>query len=236
MGLKDKLKHFKDFDGYSGSLSKADMDNNLDLLADEIDKRVEYDPQLYSIAFGESTASANYSEAFGEGSEASEVYSYARGYRVKASAPGAQIFGGNIENKQPSSIGYGAGMGNVSNLNIRSFDLVETTDGNEKSFYFPVILWKNSINYILIKCEAIDADISNKWIFERKLVVRVDGDGNVTVDSDNNTDIVKDDSDWDFKIEATNGDNPSLSFKAVGKDGVNIAWGIEREHRQTYWN
>jgi len=37
MALKDNLKHFKDFDDYGGSLTKKDMDDNLDLLADNID-------------------------------------------------------------------------------------------------------------------------------------------------------------------------------------------------------
>ena len=39
MELNDFLKHFKDYDDYRGSLTKADYDDNIDLLADNIDKK-----------------------------------------------------------------------------------------------------------------------------------------------------------------------------------------------------
>jgi len=48
MALKDSLKHFNDFDDYSGSLTKADMDNNLDLLADEIDKKANDEDVVFT--------------------------------------------------------------------------------------------------------------------------------------------------------------------------------------------
>jgi hypothetical protein len=280
MALKDSLKHFKDFDGYSGSLSKADMDNNLDLLADEIDVRVKFDPDKESVAVGYESvvngdrsfafgyeckangynsfafgyksetngtralafgdtckATADYSEAWGYECEASAPYSYARGYQVKASANAAQVFGAMIENKQIGSIAYGNGDGNISNQNLRHFNKLNTTDDTQTEFDTPLALWLKSLNYIIIKCEAIQDDYATKWIFERKLIVRVDADGNVTIDSDDNTDIVKDDSDWAFDIEAVNdSENPTIKLKATGKADTNIAWGIEVENRQTYWN
>ena len=308
MALKSKLKHFKDFDGYSGSLSKADMDNNLDLLADEIDVRVKFDPdkenvafgynsvangtrsfafgqscetnkdysfafgyeceanENYSLAFGNGCktngnnsfafgheceangtralafgdtckATADYSEAWGYECEASASYSYARGYQAKASADAAQVFGGMIENKQIGSISYGLGDGSISNQNLRHFNILKTTDDTQSEFNTPLALWLKSLNYIIIKCEAIQDDFTTKWIFERRLIVRVNEKGEITIDSDNNTDIVKDDSDWAFDIEAVNDStNPTLKLKATGKADTNIAWGIEVENRQTYWN
>ena len=280
MALKDSLKHFKDFDGYSGSLSKADMDNNLDLLADEIDVRVKFDPDKESVAVGyesvvngdrsfafgyeckangynsfafgynsetdgtralafgyECKATADYSEAWGYECEASAFLSYARGYQVKASANWAQVFGAMIENKQIGSIAYGNGDGNISNQNLRHFNKLNTTDDTQTEFNTPLALWLKSLNYIIIKCEAIKDDYATKWIFERRLIVRVNENGEITIDSDNNTDIVKDDSDWAFDIEAVNdSENPTLKLKATGKADTNIAWGIEVENRQTYWN
>ena len=294
MALKDSLKHFKDFDGYSGSLSKADMDNNLDLLADEIDVRVKFDPDKESVAVGsgsvvngtrsfafgknceanednniafgyeckangynsfafgynsetdgtralafgyECKATADYSEAWGYECEASAFLSYARGYQVKASANAAQVFGAMIEDKQAVSISYGGSDGTISNQNLRHFNFLKTTDDTQSEFNTPLALWLKSLNYIIIKCEAIKDDYATKWIFERRLIVRVNENGEITIDSDNNTDIVKDDSDWAFDIEAVNDStNPTLKLKATGKADTNIAWGIEVENRQTYWN
>jgi hypothetical protein len=266
MALKDSLKHFKDFDGYSGSLTKADMDNNLDLLADEIDIRIKFNPDTRSVAFSNSSvadgynslafgveceangyssfafgntckATADYSEAWGATCEASGFLSYARGYYAKASANAAQVFGNMIENKQPVSIAYGGSYDGISNQNLRHFNILKTTGDTQTEFGTPLALWIKSLNYIIIKCEAIQDDFATKWIFERKLIVRVNENGEITIDSDNNTDIVKDDSDWAFDIEAVNdATNPTLKLKATGKADTNIAWGIEVENRQTYWN
>jgi hypothetical protein len=200
------------------------MDNNLDLLADEVDKRVVFNPDNYSIAFDYSCkASGNNSLAFGVDCEASGDNSLA--------------FGSMIENKQRKSKSYGISDETISKQNLTHFNILQTTDDTQSEFDTPLALWLKSLNYIIIKCEAIKDDYATKWIFERKLIVRVDDSGNITIDSDNNTDIVKDDSDWAFDIEAVNdSENPTLKLKATGKADTNIAWGIEVENRQTYWN
>ena len=75
-------------------------------------------------------------------------------------------------------------------------------------------------------------DLSAKWIFERILIVRVDSSGNVTIDSDNNTDIVKDVAAWAFNINAINDTtDPKLTISVVGEDNVNIRWGYDVETR-----
>jgi hypothetical protein len=308
MALKDSIRHFKDVDGYSEVIKKEDIDNNFDLLADEIDVRVKFDPdkesvavgyksvvdgdrsfafgyeceanedygfafgngckvnednsfafgydceanETYSFAFGYDCetggtralafgdtckATADYSEAWGYKCEASAVYSYARGYQAKASADAAQVFGASIENKQIISISYGGSDGTISNQNLRHFNIQKTTDDTQTEFNTPLALWLKSLNYIIIKCEALQDDYATKWIFERKLIVRVNENGEITIDSDDNTDIVKDDSDWAFDIETVNdSENPTIKLKATGKADTNIAWGIEVENRQTYWN
>jgi autotransporter adhesin len=322
MALKDSLKHFNDFDDYSGSLTKADMDNNLDLLADEIDKRVVFNPDNYSMAFGDgavasddnsiamgynaqatndntfavgynavassynaiaigngTTASGDGAAAIGNGTTASGGGSVAMGYHTTASGYGSVAignyttasnvmavaigngttanapmavaigdsceasaylsfaFGNVINNKQQKSFGIGRGNGNAITQFVRHFNSLETTSSTQTTFDAPIALFLKSVNYLIIKCQALKDDYSTKWIFERKLIVRVDDSGNVTIDSDDNTDIVKDNSSWAFDIEAVNdSENPTLNLKVTGEDDVNIVWGIEVENRQTYWN
>jgi len=321
MALKDSIKHFRDVDNYNTYVEKKDIDDNLDLLADNIDtkadktivgiitdgttlKQQNEENKLvigtdceasgdysfaygntckasgdYSLAFGEECeasenksfalgkeckashsysfalgyrceaseskafaygntckATAEFSEAWGYECEASGNYSYARGYQVKTSGLYSQAFGANIENKQALSIAYGVGRDGIANQNLRHFIVLKTDDDTQTDFDFPIALWIKSLNYIIIRAEILQDDYSTKWIFERKLIVRVDADGNVTIDDDSNTDIVKDDTDWKFDISSTDdSENPTLTLKATGKADTNIAWGIEVENRQTYF-
>jgi len=258
MAIKDDLKHFRDYDDYAGSLTKKELDDNLDLIADSIGLKTDGTTVTqqgseskicigsnctasgdYSLAFGyECTASGDCSLAFGDTCTASGVYSYAFGDTCTASGMYSQAFGGNFENKQPMSQAFGLGNPNDSTTkqNLKHFDLIKTTDDTQTNFYFPIALWIKSLNYIIVKCEAIKDDYSTKWIFERKLIVRVDAAGNVTIDSDTNDDIVKDDADWAFDITSTNdATNPTLTLKATGKASTTIAWGVEVENRQTYF-
>jgi len=265
MALKDNLKHFKDFDDYSGSLTKADLDNNLDLLADNIDTKADKSivgivtdgttlkqqndenkmtigtncqaSGDYSFAFGKDCeVDGYYSFAFGEDCQASGDYSFAFGEDCIAENEDNFVFGFGIKNKQTYSKSFGINVGNVAKQNLKHFNSLETTDETQTDFQIPIFLWIKSLNYIIIKCEAIKDDYSTKWIFERKLIVLVDKDGKVTIDSDDNTDIKKDDNDWKFDIESTDdSENPTLKLKATGKADTTIAWGIEVENRQTYF-
>ena len=237
MVLKDNLKHFKDFDDYGGSLTKKDMDDNLDLLADNVDTKA--DKSIVGIITDGTTLKQQNNEnkmTIGEGCTASGDGSFAFGNGCTASGINSFTYGDGIENKQPYSKSFGIDDDGITKQNLKYFDILNTTNDTQTDFYSPIALWVRSLNYIIIRCEAIKDDYSTKWIFERKLIVRVNADGNVTIDSDNNTDIVKDDADWAFDIASTNdSENPTLTLKATGKADTNIAWGIEVENRQTYF-
>ena len=307
MATKDNLKHFSDVDGYSDIVTKSDMDNNLDLLADGIDNtpfdsddnkiyskkslgfvvgakkfdledtdngdsKIFFDRSQrsfrggyvsndnwnennrgdYSFSFGNDTkatgdysfglgnttiTSGDYSFAFGNDTKATGDYSFALGYKTTASGYQSLVIGKEIENKQDISFSEGASNTN-SKAQLTTFQYsVETTDDTQTNTHYPIKLWLKSLNYIIIKGTIIKDDYSTKWIFERKLIVRVDDEGSITIDDDNNTDIVKDDSDWKFDIEAVNdGENPTIKMKVTGKSDTNIDWGIAVENRQTYWN
>ena len=279
MATKDNLKHFSDVDGYSDIVTKSDMDNNLDLLADGIDNTPfdSDDNKIYSkkslgfvvgakkfdledtdngdskIFFDRSQRSfrggyvsnnnwdtdnrGDYSFAFGYDAKATGDYSFALGYKTTASGYQSLVIGKEIENKQDISFSEGASNTN-SKAQLTTFQYsVETTDDTQTNTHYPIKLWLKSLNYIIIKGTIIKDDYSTKWIFERKLIVRVDDEGSITIDDDNNTDIVKDDSDWKFDIEAVNdGENPTIKMKVTGKSDTNIDWGIAVENRQTYWN
>jgi hypothetical protein len=279
MATKDNLKHFKDVNGYDDIVTKSDMDNNLDLLADGIDNTPfdSDDNKIYSkkslgfvvgakkfdledtnngdskIFFDRSQRSfrggyvsnnnwdtdnrGNYSFAFGYNVKTTGDYSFALGYKTTASGYQSLVIGKEIENKQDISFAKGMSNNN-SKAQITTFQYsLETTDDTQTNTHYPIKLWIKSLNYIIIKGTIIKDDYSTKWIFERKLIVRIDEEGSVTIDDDNNTDIVKDDSDWKFDIEAVNdSENPTIRLKVTGKTDTNITWSIAVENRQAYWN
>jgi len=279
MAIKDNLKHFSDVDGYSDIVTKSDMDNNLDLLADEIDNTPfdSDDNKIYSknnlgivvgakkfdledtdngdskIFFDRSQKSfrggyvsnnnwdtdnrGDYSFAFGYDVKATGDYSFAFGYKTIASGYQSLVIGKEIENKQDISVAKGMSNNN-SKAQITKFNYtIETTDDTQTNTQYPIKLWLKSLNYIIIKGTIVRDNYSTKWIFERKLIVRVDEDGSITKDDDNNTDITKDDDDWSFSVEAVDdSENPIIKMKVTGKSGTNIDWGIAVENRQVYWN
>jgi len=51
MALKEQLKHFSSVDNYSSVMTKADYDSNMDILADEIDTKVNKVISLNSANF-----------------------------------------------------------------------------------------------------------------------------------------------------------------------------------------
>jgi len=192
---------------------------------------------VFAHSYGSgSTASGYFSFAYGSGSTASGNFSFAYGGGCKSSGNFSFAYGSGFENKQDISKSIGINGDGVTKQNLKHINYLKTTDETQTDFNYPIKLWIKSLNYITIKCEAIKDDYSTKWIFERKLIVLVDENGNVTIDSDDNTDIVKDDTDWAFDITSTNdSENPTLTLKATGKADTTIAWGIEVENRQTYF-
>jgi len=274
MALKDSLKHFKDADGYSVIVTKEDLDNNMDSLADAIDETPfeKDDTQIYpkeiSLGFVIGAKSINlensddgdnkiffdkekkafrggyvsndkwdnrdyFSFAYGNDVDASEN-SVAFGDNVKAIAKFSTIFGQGIKNSQPYSQKRGLKQ-DVSSAANRHFNNLKTTDDTKTSFNQDIILSPSSLFYILIHSTNIQDDYSTKWIFERNLIVTIDNDKSVTIVSDKNVDIAKDDDDWAFDIEKTDGDDdnpPILTLKATGKADTNIAWSVEVEIRE----
>ena len=274
MALKDSLKHFKDADGYSVIVTKEDLDNNMDSLADAIDETPfeKDDTQIYpkeiSLGFVIGAKSINlensddgdnkiffdkekkafrggyvsndkwdnrdyFSFAYGNDVDASEN-SVAFGDNVKAIAKFSTIFGQGIENSQPYSQKRGLKQ-DVSSAINRHFNNLKTTDDTKTSFNQDIILSPSSLFYILIHSTNIQDDYSTKWIFDRNLIVTIDNDKSVTIVSDKNTDIAKDDDNWAFDIEKTDGDDdnpPILTLKATGKADTNIAWSVEVEIRE----
>ena len=274
MALKDSLKHFKEADGYSVIVTKEDLDNNMDSLADAIDETPfdKDDTQIYpkdiSLGFVIGAKSINlensddgdnkiffdkekkafrggyvsddkwdnrdyFSFAYGNDVDASEN-GVAFGDNVKAIAKFSTIFGQGIENSQPYSQKRGLKQ-DVSSAANRHFNNLKTTDDTKTSFNQDIILSPSSLFYILIHSTNIQDDYSTKWIFDRNLIVTIDNDKSVTIVSDKNTDIAKDDDDWAFDIEKTDGDDdnpPILTLKATGKADTNIAWSVEVEIRE----
>ena len=286
MALKDNLKHFKDFDGYSGSLTKSDFDNNIDTLADAIDDvPITYDDTQIkakdtslglgiaggnasgntafafgnscvasasrAFAYGESCqssgsesfafgknciASGDKSFAFGEGCEASANFSSAWGYKAKSTEIGANLWGVGVTNKQPTSVSYGGYDGKASAMQVLThINCITTTDDTQKDFDYPINLFIKGLFYIKITGMAYKDDYSTKWIFERTLIVRTDADGKITIDKDDNNDIVKDDSDWKFDISSTDdSETPYLTFSITGKADTNIIWNLTLINHMCY--
>jgi len=328
MALKDNLKHFKDFDGYSGSLTKSDFDNNIDTLADAIDDvPITYDDtqikakdtslglgiaggnasgntafafgnscvasasrafaygdsceasgdtsfaygsnckaseelafaygdsceadDKFAFAYGESCqssgsesfafgknciASGDKSFAFGEGCEASANFSSAWGYKAKSTEVGANLWGAGVTNKQPTSVSYGGYDGKASAMQVLThINSTTTTDDTQKDFDYPINLFIKGLFYIKITGMAYKDDYSTKWIFERTLIVRTDADGKITIDKDDNNDIVKDDSDWKFDISSTDdSETPYLTLSVTGKADTNIIWNFTLINHMCY--
>jgi len=208
----------------------------------------------FSVGFGKNViASGKYSQAIGYGTIAKGKNSYAFGYlteanfdyclafgsNVKANAKSASIFGKGVENKQEMSAGYGIRGDNVRTLINRHFNTMDTSDDTQTSFDPDLILSEKGVFYIIIHGVNVQDDYSTKWIFDRSLIVTIDGDKKINIVKDDNVDIVKDDNDWKFDIISTDGDDdnsPKLTMKVTGKADTNIGWGIGIELESINWN
>ena len=157
-------------------------------------------------------------------SEAPDVYNFG-GLITGANTGGFRLnFGMYFDNSQDFSKSFGA----YYYKNIETAFFFKTDDDTKTDYNIPIVLYVKSLAYITIKGQALQDDYSTKWIFERKLIVLVDKDGKVTIDSDDNTDIKKDDEDWKFDIESNDSDDdnpPILKISVTGKADTNIIWG-----------
>jgi hypothetical protein len=117
----------------------------------------------------------------------------------------------------------------------RDINSIKTTDATQTEI-LRVALKPKSVAILKIKGTALQDDNATEWAFERDVVVVVGSDGTVTIDVDNNTDLVKDDADWAFDVTGVNDTaNPAISLKVTGKDGINIVWFANVETTLSYW-
>jgi len=282
----DKLKYFSDFDDYSATLTKKDMDDNLKTICSSVGfyldsdgKTIKPNIDLFAkildfgvdsviteitkplFVLGKENTIKNGGFVFGEKNivdsgfviglynevsncffcsgmmcKGDDAY-FISGTKVEASN-GSFSSGFNYKNIQPYSKSFG--MSNEvdsASLLVETPQNCKTTDDTQEDLPTDIMLHLKSLNYIKLYGKAFADDYSTKWIFERTLIVRIDDSGVVTIDSDDNTDIVKDDSDWAFDIEKTDDtENPKLTFKVTGKADTTISWNARCENDITYWN
>jgi len=184
----------------------------------------------YGFACGWSaTASGKNSFASGYNTTASGDFSFACGYEAIASEDYSFITGAEAEAKQTISLNVGAKVETASMSTITTIPQ-KTTDEKQTTGNYPISLSPKGIFTLKLSATALKDDYSTKWIFEREIVVTTDADGKVTIVSDDNTDKVKDDSDWAFDIASTDdGTTPTVDYKMTGKADTNIAWSVKTE-------
>ena len=221
MALKDSIRHFKDVDGYSEVIKKEDMDDNFDLLADNIDNEVtratDKENDLQTDIDDEVTRAKNV-----EG----DITTLQTANQDNLTSAINEIVD---EINIPFTNDDLNSFSDVFSAGIKTADDTQTDVSN-------INLTLKSINTITIIGSILQDDYTTKWSFERVLSVAVKDDGSVTIATDDNTDIVKDDSDWVFDVTSTDdSDNPYLTMKATGKADTNIIWGVEVKNKFTNW-
>ena len=241
MAVKDSLRYFKD-DSYENPIEKKDIDNNFQIIADSIgmleteDRIEQQNKEITKFQLHTSTANGNYSVAIGIESETNSILNMAFGNRVKTTAIGASAYGVDFTNKQVASTAYGWRYDSATIQINRSFKQIKTTDDTESDF-MDIELFPKMVCYLKLNGVIYQDDYSTKWIFVRDLVIRTDSDGKITIDKDDNNNIIKDNDDWKLEIEGTDDNvNPKITLKITGKADTNISWGMEVENRMNYWD
>lgn len=142
-----------------------------------------------------------------------------------------------ISNKVDEKVGkdFIDDAGAVEANNKNEVNALLTTDDTQTEIQSIIIKPKGSA-LLKISGVAVQDDYATEWGFERTVLVVVDGGGSITIDADNNTDIVKDDTDWKFDVAGVNdATNPSISLKVTGKASVNIIWYSTVETQVCNW-
>ena len=123
----------------------------------------------------------------------------------------------------------------IGTITKNDFNSLQTTDDTQTDL-FNIILKPKCTASVKIVGTALQDDYETEWIFNRELAVVIKDDGSVTIDADNNTDVVKDDSDWAFDVTSTNDSaNPYLTLKVTGKADTNIVWYAKAEINGVYF-
>jgi hypothetical protein len=255
MALKDFLKHFKDYDDYRGSLTKADYDDNIDLLADNIDKKAFeisedgsvvlslYPGKSFSTLDGITTgngfwfnaSSRSFKGGIITGTDAGEL-SFCYGANNTVSGISSFAIGVNITSSGYFAQSFGADFENKQNQSLalgfgsgifnRYTDNIQTSDDTQTGMNTPILLKPKSAYLIKNKLIALKDDYSTKWIAEFEHIVTIDDAGTITINTTQN-DLVKDDTSWSIEFEAVNdSSNPNVVIKVTGAASTNISWGI----------
>ncbi len=232
MAIKDNLKHFKDFDGYSGNLTKADMDYNLDYLADSIekgDKAVE-DKILFKVGeFNTIVPKNNSLNKFalkGDGSEFSVsssksffgVSNFGLHMQYQASYP-LMVISKEFINTDINTFLYSDILQNVT----------KTTDDTETEIFSQYFI-SNDVFIVNFNVVASKDDLSKIWAFTLQAVFKQTSDGLSRLDNNDINSIVKDDDDLSFSISTDDG----LRCKVKGKSDETYYWGIEVDIKRLF--
>jgi len=106
----------------------------------------------------------------------------------------------------------------------KDYNSLLTTDDTQAEI-LQIFLKPKAIALLKIKGIVLKDDYSTKWAFEREVLVVVDNTGAITVDTDNNTDIKKDDTNLSFDVTGVNDSaNPYMSLKITGVANTNFIW------------
>jgi len=191
----------------------------------------------YSSSFGKSCkASGKYSIALGDTCTASGIASVSFGRLNKANGKVCMAFGYNSHNNQDYSMSLGIGDNDLESNAITSIANLKTTDDTQTDMPSEIVLYPKCSAEIRIAGSIIKDDYTTQWIFERMIVIKTDADGKVTIVKDENTDIVKDDTDWKFDVTSTDdSDNPYLTYKVTGKADTNIIWSATTKTHYIFW-
>ena len=217
MALKDSLKHFKDFDGYSGNLSKSDMDNNLDLLANEIDKEANNEDVIFTA---DDTSIHPKDEHIDKPLSVSSV-KFSENSVITNSQIAIDYFG--INKYGMYSLVKDFALVDTTNQNLfrQSIKQISTSDDTKTYLTDLDNIILNTFLILKIKCFALSEDFSEKYAFERVICAHKDSDGAV-IDYDNTNEFISN-SDLSFDVET---DGNQLKFAVTGKVDTNITWRI----------
>ena len=228
MATKDLLKYFKDENEYSSPLTKEDMDNNLVTLADAIDntpfttdddyifptsKNKGKTLKIGNVKIKESEIRINKAH-FSENKIQSNVFIVDENmFRTSYCFIRRSSF--TILDNDISNVG--AMFGAVVMKKI-------TTDEN-KTYLQDNSLFKNSTAIFKINCFAVDTDFNEKWGFER-IVLAINNNDNVSIEVDNNNDLIKTNDNLKFDIEA---EDNKIRMAVTGLADTTIHWTIKIE-------
>jgi len=231
MALSDILKLFKNADGYNAVVGKKEMDDNLVALAEAIDAvPVEIDTEANAVVL-RNLNDPNFN-AGGVNDITNSYYATVFGTDNKINANFSSLVGLGSLVRQPFSFQIGTGH---QTLNTGAYKNIHAmtikTDDDTAKDSIAVELFAQGLHYVKIVGMAAKEDLSAKWIFERILIVSVDSDGAVTIESDTNNDVVKDVDAWAFDVTAQSDETrPTINIAVTGEEDTTIRWGYTVEN------